>query len=73
MKIHSITSTNFNGGVQIIVAENKENKYLYNHILNMTKEFKIPATFHTDMIELPSISKSIIAKLNELKIKFSNK
>lgn len=73
MKIHSITSTNFYGGINIKAAENKENQHLYNHILNITKEFKIPATFHTNEIELPSVSKAVIAKLKELGIKFNNK
>ena len=72
MKVYGITSTNFNGGVKILAAENKENQYLYNHIQKMTNEYKIPATFHNNRIELPSISKIIIEKLKELGIKFSS-
>ena len=73
MKIKSITPTNFQAGVRILGAENKSHQYLYNEINNITKEYKIPATFHTNMIELPSISEQIIKKLNELGIKFNNK
>ena len=40
---------------------------------NEDTRVKIPATFHTNMIELPSISEQIIKKLNELGIKFNNK
>lgn len=72
MKVYGITSTNFNGGIEILAAENKGNEYLYNHIQKMTNEYKIPATFHNNKIELPSISKIIVEKLNELGIKFRN-
>ena len=72
MKVYGITSTNFNGGIKILAAENKGNEYLYNHIQKMTNEYKIPATFHNNKIELPSISKIIVEKLNELGIKFRN-
>ena len=73
MKIYSITPTNFQAGVRIFGAENKSHQFLYNEVNNITKEFKIPATFHTNMIELPSISEKIIKKLNELGIKFNSK
>ena len=73
MKISSIESTSFNGGVKIIGAENKSCPYLYNHVLKLTRDYKIPANFHTDKIELPTVTKTIIEKLNELGVKFNNK
>lgn len=73
MKINSITPTNFRAGVKIIGAENKTHQYLYNEVNKITKDFKIPATFRTHEIELPTVTKAIVAKLNELGIKFSEK
>ena len=73
MKVNSISSTNFQTGIRISAKENENCKYLYNHVNNLTKEFHIPATFHTKEIELPSVSKAILSRLQELGIKFSNK
>jgi hypothetical protein len=73
MRVNSIVPTNFQAGVKIRCVENKEHKYLYNEVNNITREFKIPATFKTHEIELPSVSEKIIAKLNELGIKFNQK
>ena len=68
MKIHSITSTNFYGGINIKAAENAGNAYWYYHVMKITRDFKLPASFYTDNIELPSVSKAVIAKLKELGI-----
>jgi predicted metal-dependent TIM-barrel fold hydrolase len=73
MKINSIEPTTFNAGIKILCNENKGNQYLYNHVLKIARDYKIPATFHTDKIELPSVTKAILEKLNEFKINFSNK
>jgi len=73
MKVNAVTSINFGAGIRINGADNKSHLYLYNEISNITKEFKIPATFRTKEIELPSITKSVIKRLNDLGIKFSNK
>ena len=70
MKINSIEPTNFRAGVRIKSAENRHRQYLYNDLIGITKEFRIPANFKTHEIELPSVSKSIIDKLKELNIKF---
>ena len=51
-------------------GENVERPYLYNEILDITKKFKVPANFHVDKIELPTPTTDVIAKLNELGIKF---
>ena len=73
MKVNNISSTNFRAAVRITSAENKSHQFLYNEINGLTREFKIPASFHTQEIELPSVSKQIIDRLKELGIKFSNK
>ena len=73
MKVNNVTSTNFGAGVRIRCTENKNHQYLYNEINDITKEFKIPATFRTQEIELPSITKDILKKLKDLGINFSNK
>jgi len=73
MKIQSITPTSFNGGLNIMAAENKGNELWSYHVLKIARDFKLPANFHTNNIELPSVSKAIIEKLNELGIKFNNK
>lgn len=72
MKVNRISSVGFGAGVNIISAENQHRQYLYNDIEAIRKEFKIPVLFHTHKIELPSVSQAIIAKLNELGIKFRN-
>ena len=73
MKIMGVEPISFNAGVRIMDSENTGHKYLYNEVLNMTREMKIPATFYSTKIELPSITKSVLARLNELGIKFNNK
>ena len=73
MKINNITSTNFGAGVRILYSENKNYWNLNGDIENIRKEFKIPVSFHTPEIELPSASKTILKRLKDLGIKFSSK
>jgi len=73
MKIYNIEPTNFRAAVNISSIENKGRIYLYNEVNNITKEFKIPATFRTNNIELPSVTDNVINKLKELGIKFNIK
>lgn len=72
MKVNSISSTGFGAGVNIISSENQHRKFLYNDLEAIRKEFKIPALFHTHKVELPSVSKAILTRLNELGIKFKS-
>ena len=72
MKVNCISPTNFGTGVKINSAENKHRQYLYNEIEAIRKEFKIPVSFRTQDIELPSVSKNIINRLKELGIKFNS-
>lgn len=57
-------------GLRINANENKKVKFLYNKVLDIVKENKIPATFSTDSIELPRITDKIVSKLKELEIVF---
>ena len=70
MKVNNITSTNFGSGICISAAKNRNNKYLYNQILAMTKEYKIPANFLTDKIQLPSVTNQILNDLKKLEINY---
>ena len=70
MRIDSISPAGFGAAVRIRGAENQGRVYLYNEVNNLMREFKIPAVFKTQEIELPSVSENIIAKLNKLGIKF---
>ena len=73
MKVYSIHPTTFKAGIGIKSANNKQHQFLYNEVLKLTRDFKIPANFRSKEIELPSISEKIIEKLNELGIKFCQK
>ena len=70
MRVNNIEPTNFGAGVRIRGEENKGHKYLYNEINRLTKEFRIPATFRTKEIELPSVTVGVMRRLNDLKIRF---
>ena len=73
MRINSIQPINFGTKAHIRCIDNKDHPLLYNEIISIVKEFKIPANYRTQEIELPSVSNDIIKKLNELKIKFISK
>lgn len=72
MKVNSISSTNFGAGVIITYTANRNHPFLNNEIEALRKEFKFPVNFHTPKIELPSVSETLLKKLQELGIKFSN-
>lgn len=71
MQINKISQTNFNAGVKIKANENTAKKYLYNEVNDITKKYKIPATFMTHEIDLPTVSKLVLARLQELGIKYT--
>ncbi len=76
MKVNYILSTNFGGSERCVTINplyNKTHPFLYNEINDLTKSYQIPATFKTDKIELTSVSKSVLRRLNELKIRFKSK
>lgn len=50
----------------------KQPKYLYNHVLDIINELKLPAIFSNDCIELPKFNSLLITKLHKLGIKFYN-
>lgn len=70
MKTNRISSTNFQSGIKVNCKDNKNIKYLYNEILGVTREYKIPANFQTPGITLPSVTKDVLKKLRELGIKY---
>ena len=72
MRINNIESTHFGAKARIRGIDNKKHPYLYNEIIALTKEYKIPANFKTHEIELPSVTNDIFKKLNELNIKFKS-
>lgn len=70
MQITRIGGPSFNG-VNINAKQNAEVKFLYNKVLDVVRENKIPATFATDYIDLPTTNKTILDKLTEFGIKFT--
>lgn len=79
-RIHSITPCNFQGKYNYTVygKQNKQVKYLYNQVLDVVAENKVPSTFFLgpeDKIVLTPATKkseSIVTKtLDKLGIKFS--
>lgn len=65
MKVNRITFT----GIKVYPQENKDVKFLYNKLLDTVQKEKLPATFKTDVVELPTNDR-LIEILNKLKIKF---
>ena len=70
MKINSVQPAMFGAKANIKCIDNKKHPYLYNEINSIVKEFKIPATFRAEEIELPSASPLVLKRLIELDIKF---
>lgn len=52
----------------ILAKENSKDKYLYNEVADIVKEFKVPALFHNYEIDISSPTKEVISKLNALGI-----
>ena len=73
MRVNNVSSTNFGTGIKINAKENKKCEFLYNHILNLTNEFHIPANFRTKEIELPSVPREVLYRLKKLGIIYSSK
>ena len=51
-------------------AKNKERQYLYNEVLDLIKECRVPAVISNHGIKLPSPSTQILNRLNETGIHF---
>ena len=72
MKADRISNINFNSKNIIIKAsENKSNPYLYNQVLGITNDLKIPANFRTHEINIPTLAENVQKMLKELKIKYN--
>lgn len=63
MFIRPINNTTFTG-IKVYPQQNKDVKFLYNKLLDTVQQQKLPATFKTDVVELPSNNKlkDILAK-----------
>ncbi len=73
MSISAIAPVYTNLKAVRILPKSKENigrQYIYNEVLDITKKLHVPATFHTDKIELPTPTTAVISKLDELGISF---
>lgn len=70
MKIPAITPIIYSGlkSATIYPKENVGRQFIYNEVLDITKKFHVPATFHTKKIELPNPTNAVLAKLKELGI-----
>lgn len=72
MKITNSPSA-FCGNKIKIASKAKENikvPYLYNNVLDIVKECKVPAVFSNDNIEISSVTKDVVKQLKERGIKF---
>ena len=72
MRINKITGTSFNNKIVINTNKNKHVEYLYNKVVDLAREDRVPAIFHLDRIELPYVKDNFLTKLNNLKIYFNN-
>jgi len=70
MKINNNIPPIHFGGIRINAAENKEIKYLYNKVLDITRNEKIGGVFATNYITLSTEKSSVVEKLKEFGIKF---
>lgn len=65
MKVNRVSFT----GIKVYPKDNKDVKYLYNELLDVVREQRLPATFRTDVVELPASNK-VAEILKKLNIKF---
>lgn len=60
-------------GIYISNKQNKHIKYLYNYVLDIVRQDKIPAVFDNKGISLSNVTKNIIDKIKKLGIIFVDK
>ena len=74
MKVYPVTSNYFTGINPVKITknlkDNKNIKYLYNDVLDVVNDCRIPAVFGNDRIDLPSPTKAALDKLNSLGIAY---
>jgi len=77
MRTNKVSHTLFTGLKPVTIKpkckKNIDNQYLYNYVLEITKDFKTSAVFHNNKIELPSPTKEVIEKLKSLGIAYTYK
>lgn len=68
----AIAPVSFKAGVYIgrNAGNNKAHKYLYNEVMAVVEEYKIPAVVKTKGIDLPSVTENILEKLSKFGIEF---
>lgn len=71
MYITPITNYSFTGSqIRILTASNKDCKYLHLDVLNLSRAEKFGATFHNNVIEIPSPTQKVLEKLKAMNIKY---
>lgn len=77
MRTNNVTPMLFTGLNPVIIKpkykKNLNKPYLYNDVLDITKDFQVSAIIHNNKIELPSPTKKIIEKLRSLGIAYTYK
>ena len=73
MKTVSISPVNFSAKAFILAEANANRKYLYNEVLELSRQEKFPATFTKEGIDLPSVSDKILEILKNSNIIFKQK
>ncbi len=77
MRTNNVTPVLFTGINPVVIKpkykKNINKPYLYNDVLDITKDFRVGAVFHNNKIELPSPTKEIIEKLRSLGIAYTYK
>ena len=71
MIINKVSPTNFTSGIKVFSKDNSGRQYLYNEALDITREQKLPAVFTNSGILFSRVTDSLVKKLEELNIKFS--
>lgn len=71
MIINKVSPTNFTSGIKVFSKDNSGRQYLYNEALDITREQKLPAVFTNSGIFFSRVTDSLVKKLEELNIKFS--
>ena len=70
MRIQS-TQTNF--GTLFIPRKQNKREYLFNELLDVVNELKVPAVFLNEGVEFPQVTFGLLDKLTELKMKWIDK
>lgn len=70
MQVQSISFTGSPIKIDPKSKLNQGKQYLYNEVIDIVKENKVSAEFHTNYINLPDATKNVLEKLKEKNIEF---